>query len=77
MRAGDIAGAIDSARRGIVSLGDDYASPDVEDDTGLNILLAESLAEEGREEQAAALLLNILEERIDLYKELQAERSAE
>jgi hypothetical protein len=69
---GDGHGAVRAARSGLGELGDDYAPRGVKDDTGLKLLAADELAGQGRLDDAAALMLRMLEARGELYAERHA-----
>jgi hypothetical protein len=64
---GDGPRAVRAARCGLEELGDDYAPPGVKDDTGLKLLAADELVGEGRLDDAAALMLRMLETRAELH----------
>jgi hypothetical protein len=66
IEAGDARAAIECARQGLDSLGDDYVEPGEEDDTGQKVLAAEDLIERGREEDGARLLLRMLRARSEM-----------
>ncbi len=67
---GDPSGAIQSTQSGIAELGNDYASDNVCDDTGLKIHAAEDLIKNRRLLDGARLFLRMLQNRLDLYKAL-------
>ena len=62
--AGAVDEALAAARSGIAELGNDYAGPDVDDDTELKALAAEDQLEQGNPAAAATLLQRVLESRI-------------
>ncbi len=66
----DPTGATHCAQSGIAELGKDYAPDNVCDDTGLKIHAAEALIADGSCVDGARLFLRMLQERLDLYKEL-------
>jgi hypothetical protein len=62
--------AIELARKGLDELGQEYARPQVVDDTGLKALAAEDQLRQGHPENAARTLARVLENRIFCYVEL-------
>ncbi len=70
LNGGDTSGATQCAQSGILELGKDYAPDNVCDDTGLKIHAAEALIEQGRDNDGASLYLRMLDNRLDLYKQL-------
>jgi hypothetical protein len=69
--------AIACARAGLNELGHDYAPPTVEDDTELKVLAADDLIKDGKRSAGAAMLLRMLEERMQLYVRRNAATLAE
>ena len=61
--------AIICAKAGVEELGDDYASPFIEDDTDLKLILAEERIEDGYPSSGAEMMLRVLENRILLYSD--------
>jgi hypothetical protein len=59
--------AIQSARAGLAELGNDYAPPDVDDDSGLKLHAADELIHSGKADNGAAMMLRMLSTRIQLY----------
>jgi len=62
--------AIELARKGLVELGQEYARPQVDDDTELKALAAEDQIKQGRLENAARMLAGALSTRIVCYVDL-------
>jgi hypothetical protein len=62
--------AIELARKGLVELGQEYARPQVDDDTDLKALAAEDQLKQGHTENAARTLARVLEDRISCYRDL-------
>ena len=60
-------GAVQAVKSGVSALGTDYRPDDVRDDTGLNLLLAQHLIEQGQREDGAEMMLSMLNTRIELY----------
>jgi predicted metal-dependent hydrolase len=69
--------ALRQARQGLDELGDEYASPEVDDDTGLKVLMAEDMASRGNEREAAEILMRVLEERLKLCQRHRGNYSSE
>ena len=67
LEAGDAEQALQAAREGIEELGEAYASPTVLDDSFQRLVGAEMLAESGRVSDGAAMLVSVLQQRIDQY----------
>ncbi|HEY0476902.1 MAG TPA: hypothetical protein VGD37_05230 [Kofleriaceae bacterium] len=67
LSAGDAADAVTAARAGLEELGDDYRPRGVKDDTMMKIDAAEERITEGAVADGAAVLLRMLETRIELY----------
>ncbi len=67
LEAGDAEQALQAARKGIEELGEAYASPTVLDDSFQRLVGAEMLAESGRVSDGAAMLVSVLEQRINQY----------
>jgi hypothetical protein len=59
--------AIACARAGLTELGSDYAPRDAVDDTGLKLLAAEDLIQNGEAAKGARTMLRMLEARTRLY----------
>lgn len=55
--------------RGIEQIGDRYLSPNLSDDTGLKLMLSESVQQEGHLSQAAHLRRGVLSSRLSVLKE--------
>jgi len=62
--------AIELARRGLGELGQEYARPQVDDDTELKALAAEDQLKQGHPENAARALARVLSTRIACYLDL-------
>ena len=62
--------AIEIAERGLLALGRDYASIDVDDDTNLKLLAAEDQIDKGNIGNAASTMLRVLKNRTELYTAL-------
>ncbi len=73
LAAGDFDGAITCAKSGLAALGDDYAGPDVSDDTGLKLAAAADRLAQGHTGDAAAIMLRMLRIRAALYAEKHAD----
>ena len=74
LEEGDTEAAIKCAESGLAELGDDYADPGVEDDTGLKLHAARDLIERGRAEDGARLMLRMLKTREALCKQRRSDR---
>lgn len=61
--------------QGIKQLGDRYVSDQLDDDTDLKLMLAGDEQQKGNLAHAAHLKCNVLDARIQLYKELQRNQS--
>jgi hypothetical protein len=61
------ADAVGIFRRGIEALGDSYYGPELVDDTGTKLLLAENFASKGDWERAATVFDRVLEARLQVY----------
>ena len=61
------------AKAGLEELGDEYATPFVEDDTDLKLILAEERIQEGHLSDGAKMMLRVLENRLLLYEEYKEE----
>src|SRR5262249_17306181 len=59
--------AVGIFRRGIEALGDNYYSPELVDDTGTKLLLAENFASKGDWERAATVFDRVLEAPLQVY----------
>ncbi|MGB0384550.1 MAG: hypothetical protein ACPGWR_06970 [Ardenticatenaceae bacterium] len=66
----DVEGAIACAQAGLEELGSAYLVPLIRDDTEIKLLLAEERLQEGHLEDAAQMMLRILESRLLLYATL-------
>ena len=73
----DWTGAIACARAGLEELGQRYAPPTVADDTELKLSAAELRLREGHAQDAATVMLRILNERTRLYVQLHADEVSE
>ena len=73
LSTGDAEGALAAAQGGLDELGDDYAGPAAIDDTGMKLLAAVDMAENGNSEGAARATLRVLENRIEMYAETHGE----
>lgn len=70
--AGDSVNAVAAARSGLEELGDDYRPPGVKDDTMLKIDAASERIADGAVADGAAVLLRMLDTRIQLYTQKHA-----
>ena len=61
--------AIEAFQSGIKTLGDLYKHPDLIDDTGMKLMLAESNSENGNTAEAIVLFERVLESRLTVYEE--------
>lgn len=69
LASGDAESAIECARQGLEALGDDYASPAVDDDTDMKLFAAEDRIAEGHVQDGAEVMLRILDVRTRLFAE--------
>lgn len=69
LASGDAEDAIACARHGLETLGDDYASPTVDDDTDMKLFAAEERIQEGHAQDGAEVMLRILDVRTRLFAE--------
>lgn len=67
LSAGDASNAVSAARAGLKELGDDYRPRGVKDDTMMKIDAANERIAEGAVADGAAVLLRMLDTRIQLY----------
>lgn len=72
LSAGDLDGAIACARAGLEALGPHYAGPDVSDDTGLKLMMAEERLVARQISDAANIMMRMLRARASLYAEKHA-----
>ena len=72
LAAGDARAAIDCVSAGLADLGNDYAAPTAMDDTSLKLLVARERVDENYLADGAAVMLRVLEIRINLYRQLHA-----
>jgi len=73
----DWTGVIACARAGLEELGQRYAPPTVADDTELKLSAAEERLKQGHAQDAATVMLRILNERTRLYVQLHADEVME
>jgi len=59
--------AVSSAQAGLDELGDEYAGPDVEDDSDLKLMAAEERLAQGHTSDGASVMLRVLGDRVRLY----------
>ena len=69
LASGDPENAMACARRGLDMLGDDYASPMVDDDTDMKLFAAQERIQEGYLQDGAEVMLRVLDERTGLFAE--------
>ena len=70
LASGDYSHAVQAAESGLDALGSGYVSPMGTDDTDLKVKAAEMQAEQGKLENAAKVLLDMLEVRTRMYADL-------
>lgn len=70
---GDYNGAIECAQKGLDELGDDYAGPEVDDDTDLKLAAARERIAQGHAADGAKVMLRTLKTRTNLYSDSHAE----
>jgi hypothetical protein len=68
---GDVEGAIAAARAGLEEAGDVPSGPELKDDTALKLSAAEDRLAEGYAVDAAEVMLDILDIRVDLHARAQ------
>ena len=68
LRNGHFEKALVSCREGLKTLGDEYSSPDLLDDTDMKLLAAEIQEAEGKLGNAATVTCRILRSRIELWE---------
>ncbi len=70
LASGDFSNAVETARAGLEALGTRYVSPLATDDTDLKVKAAEMQIAEGKMENGAKVLLDMLQQRTQMYMEL-------
>jgi len=67
---GQISESLEATRLGITALGDRYQSPNLDDDTEMNLIAGNAAERNGRQSEARGLLEGVLRGRLEAYQKL-------